>query len=460
MALERTPNDALAQVIALTGMTNHGLAQAVQRVAAENGDQIQTNKSTITHWARYGVEPSGSAGRYLAEALSRRLGRIVTLGEIGLREPARDVLDWRTDTLSALADLGRIDTVDMDRRHALGTAAYSLAALALPAAPWWSRMAEQGSRRRAGRAVVGRGDLEAVRDMAALFSTMDQRHGGGHARTAVVQYLVGEVSTYLNGTFADDRVRRGMFATASELAYLSGWMAFDDGRHPAAQRHFTIAVKLAAEADDAPMAAHVIRAMAHQANDLGHAKPALALAASSVEGDRYSGASPRERALLGVVHARTLAAAGRKKAATEALLRAENDLAAAREGDEEPSRVFFFQEASLAHETALVLRDLGDLSGAERQLKRSVRTRKTSSFTRTHAVTLGYLGGIQARQHRIEEACATWTASLDAMDGVRSARTRQAAADMRTALSPLRRRGIPRVAEVDQRAAAYIAATT
>ncbi|MGI5451300.1 hypothetical protein ACQEVM_37165 [Streptomyces sp. CA-243310] len=242
---------------------------------------------TVTHWVRYGVKPCGSAGRYLAEALSRRLGRTVTLGEIGLIEPTRDLLDWRTDTLSALADLGRIDTVDMDRRRALGTAAYSLAGLALPGSSWWDRMAEQGNRRRAGRAVVGRGDLDAVRDMAALFSTMDQRHGGGHARTAVVQYLVGEVSTYLNGTFTDDQVRRGMYSTASELAYLSGWMAFDNGDHPAAQKQFTVAVKLAAEADDAAMAAHVIRAMAHQANDLGHSRPALALAAASVDGKQY-----------------------------------------------------------------------------------------------------------------------------------------------------------------------------
>ncbi|MGI5451301.1 hypothetical protein ACQEVM_37240 [Streptomyces sp. CA-243310] len=74
-------------------------------------------------------------------------------------------------------------------------------------------------------------------------------------------------------------------------------------------------------------------------------------------------------------------------------------------------------------------------------------------------MTLGYLGGIQARQHRIEEACATWAAALNAMDGVRSGRTRQAATDMRTALSPLRQRGIPQIADIDRRAAAYLAAT-
>src|SRR2546423_14920456 len=111
--------------------------------------------------------------------------------------------------------------------------------------------------------------------MAELFSRMDQRHGGGHARTAVVQYLTSEVAAYLQGSFADDRVRWAMYSTASELAYLAGWMAFDNSEHALAQRYFTEAVRLAAEGDDGPMAAHVLRAMAHQAIDLGHPKRAL-----------------------------------------------------------------------------------------------------------------------------------------------------------------------------------------
>ena len=61
-----------------------------------------------------------------------------------------------------------------------------------------------------------------------------------------------------------------MFSAASELAYLSGWMAFDNAEHSIAQHYFSVAVKLAAEADDPPMAGHVLRAMAHQAVDLGH----------------------------------------------------------------------------------------------------------------------------------------------------------------------------------------------
>lgn len=72
-------------------------------------------------------------------------------------------------------------------------------------------------------------------------------------------------------------------------------------------------------------------------------------------------------------------------------------------------------------------------------------------------MTLGYLGAVQARGGNIDEACATWSTALGVMDGVHSARTRQVVTDMRSALSPFRRRGIPAAAELDARAGAYLA---
>lgn len=459
----RRGNAQLAAVIAEAGLSHAQVARALVRVALECGaDEFAgVGRSHVSHWVG-GSRPSGRAPTLLAEALSRHLGRSVTVEQLGLarqrQSPMSHVVpDWHVDTLTTLIDLGRAD-VDPERRRVLSAGAYSVASLALPAAPWWREMAGRGTvRGAAGGRPVRRGDLEAVRDMVQMFSRVDQRRGGGHARRTVVQYLTSEVAGFLRGSFTDDRVRRDMFSAASELAYLAGWMAFDSAEHGVAQHHFTVAVKLAAEADDPPMAGHVLRAMAHQALDLGHYGRARDLAAASVQGQRYGLASSRERALLGVVHARTLVAAGEPKAAAIALTRAEDDLAAAEPGDDEPGRVFFFGEASLAHETACALRDGGDLRGAAREFRRSVRTRHATAFTRTHAITLGYLGAVQARQGGLEEACATWSNALNAMDGIRSGRTRQVAADMRSVLSPFRRRGLRAVAELDARAADYLA---
>lgn len=410
------------------------------------------------------AQPENAAERapaVLCEALSRRLGRTVTLDELGITIQLLSLhaaLDWRADTLIALTDLGKVD-VDMERRRVLAAAAYSVAALAVPDEPWWTEMAAHGiapATATASAAKVGRGDLEAVREMAAIFSRVDQRRGGGHARVALVQYLTSEVAKYLEGSYLDERVRKGMFSVASELAYLSGWMAFDNAEHSIAQQYFSVAVKLAAEADDPPMAGHVLRAMAHQAVDLGHVRQGLELAAASMDGNRYRMASPRERALFGVVYARALGAAGQKSAAAQALVIAEDDLASATTDDDEPSRVFFFGEASLAHETACTLRDTGDLSGALLQFHRSVRTRKATTFTRTHAVTLGYLGAVHARRGEIDHACSTWSTALDIMDGIQSARARQTVVDMRAALSAFRHSGVPATVELDARARAYL----
>jgi hypothetical protein len=455
--IRRTPNAQLKGIISASGVTYETLAGTVRTVAAEAGDSVRTNRSAVAHWVA-GSQPGEATAAYLAEALSRLVGRPVTLEEIGLAGifPC-EAFEWRVDTLAALHDLGRLD-LDLRRRRALTAAAYSVAALSIPESSWWTQMAENSTPRRAvSRRTVGRRDLEAVRDMVAMFSRIDQRHGGGHARSAVVQYLTTDVSAYLNGHFKEDKIRREMFSAASELAYLSGWMAFDNAEHPVAQQYFTTAVSLAAEANDAPMAGHILRAMAHQAVDLGHPGHALKVAVASMDGQRYTLASKREQSLLGVVHARALAASGQKKAAAAALVQAERDLSAAGPGDDEPSRVFFFTEASLAHETACTLRDSGDLPGAQREFRRSVRTRKADSFTRTHAVTLGYLGAVQARQGAIEEACATWSHALEAMDGIHSARTRRTVADMRRALSTVRGRGVTAVAELDRRATRYLA---
>ncbi|WP_236653319.1 Tat pathway signal protein [Streptacidiphilus melanogenes] len=360
---------------------------------------------------------------------------------------------WSGDTLSALIDIGRRD-LSMDRRRALGVMAFQTAALTIPTGSRWSASAAGSSVRQTTERRVGRGDVEAVRDTVAAFSQIDQRRGGGHARTAVVQYLTSEVEPLLHGRFASETLRQQMFSAAGELAYLSGWMSFDAGEHPIAQRYLTSAVRLAAEAGDEPLAGHILRALAHQANDLGHHRAAQRVAAASIEGDRCRRASYRERALLRVVYARTLATTNDSRGAAAALKAAEDDLGRA-VGQDEPQRVWFFTEASLAHETACTLRDLGDLDGAVREFRHSARTRG-AAFPRTHAVTLGYLGEIQARQGNIEQACSTWSRALDLMEGIRSGRTIHTARQMRSALSPYRPRGVRAVHDVDARAVSYL----
>ncbi|WP_327177812.1 Tat pathway signal protein [Streptomyces sp. NBC_01335] len=463
--MTRTRNEQLARLLGEAGWSRAQAASAFNRAAAEGrrpddpgGPLI--GRSHVSMWVG-GTRPSGSAPAVLALALSRRLKRVVTVAEMGFATPAGPggpagpaPLGPPADALAVLADLGRVD-LHPDRRNLLAGIVYSTAVLATPSGdrpPSPVALPPHPPERISNHLRVAQGDVAIVRELTLAFSAVDQRRGGGHGRTALVQYLHTDVRDLMHGRYAHERVRREMESAAAELAYLSGWMAFDSGENPLAQRYFTLGLQLAGQAEDHPLSGHILRAMAHQALDLGHYDNALALAEASVQDRRYTGATPRERALLGVVHARALAAAGRTHGAVKALLRAENDLAAADAGVPEPHRTFFFGEASLAHETARTLEVLGDRKGAIREFGRSVRTRG-AAFRRTHAVTLGHLGAAQMADGRVEEACATWGGLLDSMEeGIQSGRAEQAVVQARRLLSPLRHRRIPWVTAVAERA--------
>ncbi|WP_406346269.1 hypothetical protein OH787_05340 [Streptomyces sp. NBC_01547] len=98
---------------------------------------------------------------------------------------------------------------------------------------------------------------------------------------------------------------------------------------------------------------------------------------------------------------------------------------------------------------------MGDLRAAEKEFEHSVRTRALP-FARTHVVTLGYLGAVQARQGQVEAACATWSRALDSMDGIASGRVQDTVVQMRRALRPVLGRGGRVAATLDQRADAML----
>ncbi|MBP0456151.1 Tat pathway signal protein [Streptomyces montanisoli] len=460
MARER--NVALAALLREADWSQPQAAAAVARVAAESGvRELQAiSRSHIAMWIQ-GTKPSGRAPHILRETLSRRLGRRLTLADLGLEgEPtgtADSGSDWSVDPLTALAELGSND-LDMHRRKLLATVAYSATGLALPSASWWAAApAAAANRGLAAVRQVTQADIDDIRDLTVYYSARDQQRGGASGRKALASHLLDQAVPLLDGRFRTDQLRRDTYSAVAEMTYLAGWMAFDAGEHRTAQRYLTIAARIAAEADDGPLGGHVLRALAHQAVDLGHPRRALALADASMTRDHYGQASHREKALLAIVHARALAAEGDRNGTLAAISRAERDLARADTTDS-PDRVSFFQEASLAHETACALRDMGQPLDAEIHFKRSVATRRRQQYARTHSVTLGYLGAVQVQQGHLDEACATWSQALDAMTGVQSGRARDVIIRIRSDLSPVRQRGGKHVTALDHRAQSMLRA--
>ncbi|MFJ4700616.1 Tat pathway signal protein [Streptomyces sp. NPDC088768] len=448
--MTNTRNEILAGLLHESGWTQVELARAFVAVAREQNrtELYATGQAHISFWIR-GGRPRGRAPHILAETLTRKLRRTVTVAELGYASagPAPGTPLWGADPVAALTDLGG-DAVD--RRTFLKDSAFSGAALVVPVPRWWQDAPRALRTRPATGRQIGASEVSQIREFTDLFSAVDQKHGGGFGRAALRTHLHVEVTPLLRARAADS-VRASLYAAAGEMAYLVGWMAFDAAAHGEAQRYFALAARLAAEAADGPLAGHILRAMAHQAADLGHPRAALDFAEASMDKDRHGRAAPRERALLSIVHARALAATGDRRGTLAAISRAEADLA--RDGGDGPARAEFFGPAALAHEAACALQDLGHLPDAQIQFERSVTLRAADTYRRTHSVTLGYLGALHIRQGRTDEAVARWSQALDTMNGVRSGRARQVVERMRVDLSPYRRRGPVAVRELDQRAA-------
>jgi len=454
----RQRNDKLLAMIEACGWSYEACAAAVRAVAEENGEDLSACKrSLVAYWAA-GVQPSGLTPRYIAEAASRRLGYVINPTELGFLTdgnlgPEFDGLDWWKQ--DAVTDLVTIGKADLERREFAQKALYSLAALAVPLDAW-QEIADRGRRAQRGGVAVGRREVDAVRDMFAVLSTADEQFGGGHARLAVVQYLTTDIAGYLRGSFASDADRRALFSAAAELSRRAGWKSFDASRHGPAQRYFVQSVRLANEADDRALAGFTLRAMAHQAVDLGHGQQALQLADSALAWSRGR-TTPAAAALFTILTARGYAATGDRTRTTDAIKSAEGLLSAADPGSEPIwIKTTKFTEAALAHQTALALRDLGDLGEAERQLSRSVATRNKDAKRRTHALTLAYLAEVQCSRGLLYEAGRNWNRALDNMSGVRSGRARTAVKTIRHRLSSFGPR-IPTFAkQLDQRAAAFL----
>ncbi len=445
MTTQRETNHLFREAISSQRWTYEALAKAVRRVAAENGETLLTNKSAVAHWVQ-GAQPKGQAGQYIAEAISRRAQRRITLADLGFAAP-EESLAASSDPIEAAANLGRSD---VERRTFLTIAAFTTAGVAMPL-DYDPEPVSRLMRARTGAALVGSEEVEVIRQITAVFSAADERLGGGHGLTTVTAYLADTAAPMLNGRFADDGTRRQAFGAVAELAYLAGWKHHDLGHEGAAQHYYQVGYQLAVEADPNGHAGWMMRALAHQALSLKQPRHCVDLIENAL-GRSVGHVDGQTEALLHITHARAFAATSDRPAAARALLAAENALT--RTGDHQPtfSLVSGPAAGTVASHTARTLTDLGDHAGTEQQHRAALVRWDAEKYRRVHALTYADLGDSLAAQARADEAIATWGQALDLMAGMTSDRTRKAISSIRPHLATYRRRGVPGATDLDRRA--------
>ncbi|GAA2425109.1 transcriptional regulator [Streptomyces macrosporus] len=443
----RQPNERLQALIQEAGCSNAGLARRVNMCGAEHGLDLRYDKTSVARWLR-GQQPRGRAPAIIAEALGRKLGRTVTVEEIGMaggRNMAAGVgLRFASTVSGAIEQASELWRSDVGRRDLLTAQPATFSALVEPSRDWLITPPDPQVARASGPR-VGASDVAAVRETTTALSELDHRFGSGHVRPVVVHYLNSVVSGLLTGSYKD-AVGRELFGAVARLTELAGYMAVDTGQPGLAQRYYIQALRMAQAADDRAYGGYVLAAgMSHLAAALGTPREIAQLARAAQEGARgrvtprvqamFHAAEARGHALMGDVRACQLAA-GRALAAFD---RAE----AATDAGDDPEWIAHFDAAYLADELAHCHRDLNQPIPAQRRAEEAL-TGLPERRTRRRAIDLLLLATARVQQRELEHACHTGARAVELLGGLRSQRGSEYLEDFRGRLEPYREEQVVR----------------
>ncbi|HZX39470.1 MAG TPA: transcriptional regulator [Streptomyces sp.] len=433
----RQPNERLQALIQEAGCSNAGLARRVNMVGAERGLDLRYDKTSVARWLR-GQQPRGRAPGIIAEALGRKLGRTVTIDEIGMangKNLASGVgLQFSPTVLGAIEQVCELWRSDVGRRDFLSGAAVAASALVEPSRDWLITGADTQVARTAG-ARVGVSDVEAVRAMTTALTELDHRFGSGHVRPVLVHYLNSVVSGLLSGSYRES-VGRELFAAVARLTELAGYMAVDTGQPGLAQRYYIQALRLAQAAGDRGYGGYVLAAsMSHLAAQLGNPREIAQLARAAQEGARGQ-VTPRAEAMFFAAEARGHAVLGDARTCHEVAGKALAALERAEpSAGDDPVWIAHFDDAYLADELAHCYRDLGQPEAAAHHASHALEGHPESR-ARRRAIGLVLLATAQVQQREVEQACHTGTRAVELLGRLRSSRGAEYLEDLQQRLEP------------------------
>ncbi|MGH3909151.1 MAG: XRE family transcriptional regulator [Pseudonocardiaceae bacterium] len=334
------------------------------------------------------------------------------------------------------------------RRHVLRTAAAGAASAGSSAFGWFDA---QPSAPPATRA-VGVTDVQIIREMTQTFRKLDNRFGGGRARSAVTNYLASDVLPVLHeGRYPDD-VRRDLFTAVAELNQLAGWIGYDVGDTTSGRHHLWQAMRQCQDVGDDALAGEMLAGMSHQA--AFRQQPALAtdLARAAKDHGKRAGV-PALVSESAVMEAHGLALTKDVTGCLAALRESERAFAAAEDRDR-PAWLGYFDRAYLAAKFGRCFRDLGRPVEAERFARRSLDM--IEGYERGRLFNLALLASTLADQRKIEEACEAGSAAVRIARDVCSVRTTADLADLSRRLAPFRTNAAVRTLDEEMRAAGVL----
>ncbi|MCP9990637.1 hypothetical protein ACF09G_22610 [Streptomyces albogriseolus] len=444
---EKRPNELLTSWFARSGWSKGELARQVNRRARQLGaNHISTDTSRVRRWLD-GENPREPIPRILSELFSERFGVVVSVEDLGLRttRPAPSAtgvdLPWTgPQTVALLSEFSRSDLM-LARRGFLGSSLALSAGPSLiepmqrwlvpsPSVPLARPEPDVAPSSARARGRLSKPELDLLETTTVMFRQWDAQCGGGLRRKAVVGQL-HEVTDLLQEPQPEATTKR-LFKVAAELAELAGWMSYDVGLQPTAQKYFVLALHAAKEAGDRPLGSYVLSNMSRQMIHLGRPEDALELIHLAQYGSRDC-AGPRVQSMLYAMEARAYANMGQPGRCKRAVRMAEDTFAEADEWDEpDPDWIRFFSEAELYAENSHSFRDLAYVAGrsptyaslAEPLMKRAVELfgREGGEHQRSYALNLIGMATVHLLQREPEQSTVLATEAIKAAKKVRSER--------------------------------------
>ncbi|MEU0689401.1 tetratricopeptide repeat protein [Streptomyces uncialis] len=413
------------------GWTQRQFTQFVNRIGSEHGMSLNYKEPSVTQWLQ-GQMPRRAVRPVILEALSRRLHRPISYIEAGFPAPADSATD--AGIIQELIELGRLD-MDPVRRNLLSAGLFSVA-VKIP--DWRDAVDRIASAQSGGVRRIGEGEVSMVISMTQNFSDLDYQFGGRNTRPVAAAFLVNTVAPYLAAE-GSDSVRNRMLSAASDLCYLTGYMAVDEGQQGLGQKYYLKAMELARSADDRNAYSLALHGMSSQALQLGHHRTALRLTSAAMAD--ASQIEPNMRAFLAGQRAYTSALTEGSGSALPFLRKAEMEIG--KTGAASKVVMGHYRDAVLEFDIAQVKYGLNDTVGSVQSLKRYAALQNRGH--RRRAVLDGAtLAERQLEIGHLEAACATWGQMLIDYPYVQSGRADQRVLYMANSLKPFLKNSVAR----------------
>lgn len=411
-------------------MSRVGLAARINSAGAAQGKQMHYDHSSVIRWLR-GQRPRGRAPEIIAEVLGARLGRPLTLDDIGMGarsapHPAGTPLEGFIGKATALW------RGDAQRREDLQRAPVITGLPAVGPVWEWENPPDDTDVSSRGTIRVGLPDVEQLRTARSHYEQMYRKAGGVATRSRVLRFLVEDTAPLMRGTYSD-QTGRELHRAVGGLVAIAGICAYDSSAQGLAQRYYHQALRLAKASGDRAFGGYVIALLVNHALFMGEFRQAVAFAEAGL---RTAGTalSPALACDLHAMQAKAFARMGDQAGAHRAMTAAETASGQIRP-NEEPAETGYVQPGLLETALADTLMRLGDTEPATAYAAEAVAT-QTHARGRVHR--LATLADCELRAGEVDRAAGTAVQMLDTVQGMESHRLHDRLTVVRRKLSATR----------------------